>query len=67
MNASEKMTQMKAATLGIIRKIEREDLITHESSEVYTTLADYMRTTYPEFNSEEIDHCVYYAMQTCLF
>ena len=67
MSNSEKMTQMKAATLGIMRKIDREDLITHEASEVYTTLVDYMRTNYPEFNSEEIDHCVYYAMQASLF
>ena len=64
---NERMTQMKVATLGIIRKIDREDLITQDASEVYTTLADYMRAGYPEFNSDEIDHCVYYAMQASLF
>ena len=64
---SEKMIQMKSATLGIIRKIERDDMIVMPASEVYTTLADYMRETHPEFNSDEIDHCVHYAMQACLF
>ena len=64
---NEKMVQMKAATLGLIRKIAREDLIMQSASEVYTTLVNYMRSSHPEFNSNEIDNCVYYAMQASLF
>ena len=64
---NDKMPAMKAATLGIIRKIEREDMIIQPASEVYTTLADYMRENYPEFSQDEIDDCVYYAMQASLF
>jgi hypothetical protein len=67
MSTSERMQEMKAATFGLIRKIEREDMIVQEASEVYTTLSDYMRTNYPEFTSEENDDCVYYAMQASLF
>ena len=68
MNAStDTMIQMKAATLGLIKRIEREGMTDKPASEVYTTLADYMRETYRELTNEEIDHCVYYAMQACLF
>jgi len=63
----ETIVTMKAATLGIIKYIEREHLTEHPAPSVYTTLADYMRATYPQFNSEQIDDCVYYAMQACLF
>lgn len=65
--SQETITMMKAATLGLIRKIEREGMTLHPASEVYTTLADYMRATYPEFTSEQNDDCIYYAMQASLF
>jgi len=64
---SEQMTKMKACTLGLIRKIEREDMIVQGAASVYTTLADFVRVNYPEFTSDEVDHCVYYAMQASLF
>lgn len=67
MPTSERMTTMKAATLGLIKRIENETLTDDPAQEVYELLADSMRTNYPEFTADEIDHCVYYAMQASLF
>lgn len=65
--SQETITVMKAATLGLIRKIERENLVEQDAQDVYEELSDYMRVTYPEFTSDQNDDCVYYAMQASLF
>jgi hypothetical protein len=63
----ERMTKKKACTLGLIRRIEREGMLDQAAYEVFETLADYARTTYPEFTGDDVDDCVSYAMQACLF
>ena len=66
MTPEEKTTMKKAATLGIIRKIENESLTEEPGIEVYEILSDHLRANYPEFNSDDIEDCVMYAMQSCL-
>lgn len=60
-------TILKGYTLALIKKIHRDDMIVEHASEVYNTLLDYTINTHPEFTHDEMDKCIYYAMQSTTF
>jgi hypothetical protein len=60
-------TELRAYVLVLIKKITREDMIMEEASEVYNTLLDYTIQVHPEMTKENMDDCIYFAMQASLF
>jgi hypothetical protein len=56
----------RAATLGLVRKMAREGwLITMSGYEAFEQGCDFVATSYPELDQNDIEYCVSYAMQ-CL-
>jgi hypothetical protein len=66
MTPQEKSIQMKGCTIGLIKKINREDFILKSGYETFEELSEYVQSNYPEFNQDEIEKCVSYAMQTAI-
>jgi hypothetical protein len=59
-------TKMKASTLSALRYIHREDLIVHNSYEVFEQISDYVRTLHPEFTEAEVETVVLIAMKLAI-
>ena len=54
-----------AATLGLIRKMNRESWLMSKSGyDAFEKGCDYIMVNYPEFNQDQIESCVTRAMQT---
>ena len=58
--------ELKGYALTLIKKIKNDDLIIEEASEVYNTLLDYSMQVHPEYTADEIDKCIYYAMESSI-
>ena len=58
--------ELKAATLAALRYINREDLIVQDSYSVFEQVGDYIRSLYPAFNEDEIEHAALLAMKLAI-
>lgn len=61
---NEKNIQMQGCTIGLIKKIKNNDMLINKSGyEVFEELCEYIQSNYPEFNQDEIEKCVSFAME----